>query len=148
MKLSPPTGSAYTRTHPKHWEGVVAEDIPHGWMDDMVKRLFEIINRDMIRLESAQLTVRSEKGPDGKPLPEDLDAAMVSVAKQERLVAQIQRSMERLTEMELKRVPSRKQVRRKKAAISNDNSLTELECRISELAAGRGASEDSPKSQS
>lgn len=148
MKLSSSTGSAHSRTHPKHWEGVVAEDIPHGWMDDMVKRLFEMINRDMIRLENAQLTANSEKGPDGKPLPEDLEKVLDSVAKKERLVAQMQRSMERLTEMEFKRVSPRKHIRRKKAAISNDNTLTDLERGISKLAAARGLPGDPPKSQS
>jgi hypothetical protein len=148
MKLSPPTGSAYPRTSSKHWNGVVAEDIPQGWMDDMVKRLFEMINRDMIRLETAQLKASTEKGPDGKPLPEDLEAVLASVTKKQRLVAQMQRSMERLTEMELKRVPERKQTRKKKAAVSNENTLPELECRIAELAAARGFAGDSPKSQS
>jgi hypothetical protein len=148
MKLSPSTGSAYTRTHPKHWEGVVAEDIPHGWMDDMVKRLFEMINRDLIRLESAQLKVNSEKDPDGKPLPEDLETVLVSVAKKERLVAQIQRSMERLSQMEFKRQPERKHTRRKKAAVSNDHSLPKLECRIAELAAAGRKPKDSSGSQS
>ncbi len=148
MKQSPETGSAYTRTHPKHWVDVTAEDIPHGWMDDMVKRLFEILNRDMIRLENAQLAESDKKGPDGQPLSEPAETVLERVAKKERLVAQMQRSLERLTDMELKRVPARKQIRRKKAAISHDNSLPELECRLAELAAARGKPKDSSEPQS
>jgi len=135
MKLSPETGSAYPRTNPNHWIDVTAEDIPHGWMDDMVKRLFEIINRDLIRLENAQVSVPVEKGADGNPVPEQLDKVAQEIAKRQRLVAALQRSMERLTQMELKRQPERKVDRRKKVATSNDNTLSNLERRIAGLAA-------------
>ncbi|MEJ1967106.1 MAG: hypothetical protein WDN03_00505 [Rhizomicrobium sp.] len=47
-------GDAVARTHPRHWIGINAEDIPQGWIDDMVKRLFEELNRQILRVENAQ----------------------------------------------------------------------------------------------
>jgi hypothetical protein len=144
MNTCPERGAQYARTHPKHWVGVTAEDIPQGWMDDMIKRLFDILNRDMIRLESAQIMESDAKGPDRKPPILDLETA----ARKSRLAAQMQRQLERLTEMELKRVPARKQARRKKAAIDNDDSLEELERRIDRIAAEKGTPEDPGQAQS
>lgn len=54
MTTSPETARGdVARTHPDYWINVTAEDIPHGWIDDMVKRLFEELNRQMLRLENA-----------------------------------------------------------------------------------------------
>ena len=143
MKTSPENGSATSRENPKHWIGVTVEDIPQGWMDDMVKRLFEILNRDMIRLESAQKVESDKPGPDGKPPPVDLE----HMAKKERLLTQMQHSLERLTEMESSRVPARKLIRRKKAAIKHDDSLEELERRIARLVTAGGAAKGPSGSQ-
>jgi hypothetical protein len=55
----------YARERPEHWIGITAEDIPHGWIDDMVKRLFEELNRQMLRLENAaQIEKKEDNTPD------------------------------------------------------------------------------------
>ena len=58
-------GRVYARERPEHWIGLTAEDIPHGWIDDMVKRLFEELNRQMLRLENAALKeTKEDNTPD------------------------------------------------------------------------------------
>jgi len=139
MKTCPETDSAHPRESYKHWIGVSAEDIPQGWMDDMVKRLFEILNRDMIRLEGAQIAESDTKEPGGTVS----HSALEQVAKKERLLAQMQRSLERLTEMELKRVRTRKP----KKARSDDEARRELKRRIDQIVAADAAQQNPPKSE-
>jgi hypothetical protein len=136
MKTSTGTGEL-PRTNPKHWVGVEADDIPQGWMDDMVRRLFDVLNRDMIRLEAAQIGESDKKDPDGNPLPLDLEHA----AKKNRLLNQMQQSLERLTEMEKKRVKARKP----KLATSHDESRRKLQRRLDRLVESNAAGEDTAK---
>jgi hypothetical protein len=148
MKTCPKKGSANPRESIKHWVGVTADDIPPGWIDDMVKRLFEIVNRDMIRLEGVQLA-ESDKDPDGqRKEAKDPKEVLDAVAQRQRLATEIRRNLEKLSALETKRAQPRKTERRKKVAISNDDSLAELERRIAQLAAAGRAPEDSGKSES
>jgi hypothetical protein len=124
MKTSPPNGSAFPRENPKHWIGVTAEDIPQGWMDDMVKRLFTVLNRQLIRIESAQL---AESDHDGRPPPLDPQNS----AAQARTLASMQRTLERLTTMETRRIRARET----KVTASDDDAYEELERRFDQLAA-------------
>ena len=148
MKTCPEKGSANTRESIKHWVGVTADDVPPGWIDDMVKRLFEIINRDMIRLEGVQLA-ESDKDTDAlhkeAKTPEQI---LEAVRQRERLATEIRRNLEKLSALETKRAQPRRTERRKKAAISNDDSLAELERRIAQLAAARGLPGDPGESRS
>lgn len=93
----------YPRTNAKYWIGVTADDIPQGWMDDMVRRLFDVLNRGMIQLESATVPAVDENESDTKKRKALLDDA----AKKTRLANQMQQALERLTEMETKRVTTR-----------------------------------------
>jgi hypothetical protein len=135
MKTCPKTGSVHPRESIKHWIGVTAEDIPQGWMDDMVKRLFEILNRDMIRLEKSQLAESDKKGPDDKPPELDLEKA----AKKARALSNMQHTLEKLTDMEMRRAEERKA----EVTVSDEDALSELERRIDQLADEADASEDS-----
>ena len=135
MKTCPKTGSAHPRESMKHWIGITADDIPQGWMDDMVKRLFEILNRDMIRLEGDQRSQSDKKGPDGKPPPLELEKA----AKKARALSNMQRTLEKLTDMEMRRAQERKA----EVTVSDEDALSELERRIDQLADEADASEDS-----
>lgn len=124
---------AYPRTNANHWVGVTADDIPQGWMDDMVKRLFDVLNRNMIQLESATVPAVDESDSDTKKrkaLLEDAD-------KKVRLSNQMQQQLERLTEMETKRVTTRNA---RIGARNYDDARKELK---RQLEAILGAPEDS-----
>ena len=101
MKNAPAGGSPFPRENINHWKNLTAEDIPTGWMDDMVKRLFECLNRQMIRLERAQIQA-PDKESDGKPVDKPDDRAKVM-----REIHSMQRALERLTGMEMRRVAAR-----------------------------------------
>jgi hypothetical protein len=98
----------YARTNPKHWIDINAEDIPPGWIDDMVKRLFEELNRQMIRIERTSQQVSDKKDAQGKYIddPEERE-------QHARTLARIQTQLERLTKMEIERASMR--VTRKKS---------------------------------
>lgn len=137
MKTCPETGSPYGREHPDHWIGVTAEDIPQGWMDDMIKRLFEVANRDLIRLETAQIKHPVERGPDNNPVPEQLEKIVPEIEKRQRLLAKLQGTIERLSAMELKRQPDRKVTRKQEAAVKNGEAKRELKRRITNAVVSR-----------
>ena len=137
MKTNEAKDSPQPREALKSWVGVTADDIPPGWIDDMVKRLFEIVNRDMIRLEGIQLR-ESDQTAAGDPVK-----ALEAVRQRERLATEIRRNLEKLSELETKRAQPRKQTRRKTATVDDDEALRELERRIAELAAARGTPSDS-----
>jgi hypothetical protein len=94
---------ALPRTNAKHWVGVTADDIPQGWMDDMVRRLFDVLNRSMIELETAAVPVLNETNSETAKRKALLDDA----ARKTKLANQMQQALERLTEMETKRVSTR-----------------------------------------
>jgi hypothetical protein len=137
-KTSPKeTGSAYPRENPKHWIDVEAEDIPQGWMDDMVKRLFDVLNRRMIRLETAQACVSD--APDhvtGKP-PE-LNYQQESGFA--RLAAQMRNDLEKLRKIEMKR-----QSKKPKVTVSDDEARAKLEREIDRIVAAETAPGGSKK---
>ena len=128
MKTSSASGTT-SSTSAKHWIGVEAEDIPPGWMDDMVRRLFDVVNRDLIRLEGWQAQESDKKDPLGHP--PDVDVGVLE--RRMRLGKQMQMTLERLRGMEnaglTKRTP--KPVKR------DEEALQELERRIAELVAAR-----------
>jgi len=116
------TGSAYSRTNSKYWIGVEAEDIPQGWIDDMVKRLFDVMNRNLIRLETAQSKVNDEDKTSVEILKE--------AAQHARLAAQIRADMERLRKIEMKRV-----AKKPKVTVSDDEARGELKREIDRIVA-------------
>ena len=122
--------SAYPRENPKHWIGVEAEDIPLGWIDDMVKRLFDVMNRNLIRLETAQKKVNDE----------NKDAAVIlkEASQQARLAAQIRNDLQRLRKLEMKR-----QAKKPKVAVSDEEALAELERSLDRIAAASGTAKTS-----
>jgi hypothetical protein len=129
-KTSPKqSGSAFARENPKHWIGVEVEDIPQGWMDDMVKRLFEVLNRDMIRLEAEQIS------PGNTP-DDNLD--LEKAAKQSRLLTQMRTNLEKLRKMETKR-----QAKKPQATVNDDDARAELQRQVDRiLAAGDAGKTD------
>jgi hypothetical protein len=92
----------YARTNPKHWKNLTAEDIPPGWIDDMVKRLFEELNRQMIRVERTSIQKSDKKDAQG-----NYEDDSVEREQHARVLSSLQRSMERLTSMEMARASLR-----------------------------------------
>jgi hypothetical protein len=93
---------AYSRENSKHWINLTAEDIPVGWIDDMVKRMFEELNRQLIRIErtSVQMSDKKNAKDEYEDNPDERE-------QHARTLARIQTQLERLTEMELKRASLR-----------------------------------------
>jgi hypothetical protein len=116
------SGSAYSRTHPGYWIGVEAEDIPQGWMDDMVKRLFDVMNRNLIRLETAQAKVNDKD--------KEQDTIIKEAAQHQRMASQIRADIERLRKLEMK-----KQTRKPKVTVSDDEERAELQREIDRIIA-------------
>jgi hypothetical protein len=129
---------AFPRTNAKHWVGVTAADIPQGWMDDMVRRLFDVLNRSMIRLETAAVPAVDETADDAKKRKAALDDA----AKKVRLVNQMQTALERLSEMENKRVRTRNAT----MARSYDDARKELKRRLDQILGQEEDGPDQPRS--
>jgi len=133
MKTCSATGRGrYPRTNHKHWVGVTAEDIPQGWMDDMIKRLFDELNRQLIRIEDK---AKRENQPDETPEEEATDA---------RKLANLQRALERLTQMEMQR----QSLRETKVGVSDDDARLALERRLDQRLAAIRAQRTSEGSQS
>jgi hypothetical protein len=115
-------GSACARTNPKYWVGVEAEDIPQGWMDDMLKRLFDVMNRNLIRLETAQAKVNDQD--------KEQDEIIKEASQHQRMASQIRADMERLRKLEMK-----KQSRKPKVTLSDDEERAELQREIDRIIA-------------
>lgn len=135
MTSTEPGARAFPRTNAKHWVGITADDIPQGWMDDMVRRLFDVLNRSMIRLETAAAPAVDESADDIKKRKALID----DTARKVRLVNQMQTALERLSEMETKRVTTRKM---RMEARSYDDARRELKRRIDAAIAAANAGSD------
>ncbi|HEX4294518.1 MAG TPA: hypothetical protein VHZ29_10310 [Rhizomicrobium sp.] len=98
--------------------GVTPDDIDSKWMDDMVKRLFKELKRQLSQIESV------------KPDNDEVKHAAVRAANVRALGA-IERTLERLARMEQQRVASRKV----RTAVRNEEIRITLERRIDSLAA-------------
>ena len=105
------------------------EVIDDAWKDDIVKRLLLQLKRQLCQLENT------------KPTPE-IGQANIRAANVKTL-ASIERTLDRLLQMEQQRALARET----KVAAKNDNALAELERRIDQLAAAARASSDPEKSQ-
>jgi hypothetical protein len=101
--------------------GITPNDIDSEWMDQMVKRLFMELQKQLARVEAT------------KPEDSDVKAASVRTANV-RTLDVIERTLERLMRMELERVASRQT----KTAVRNEQLRIQLEYRINTLLAARG----------
>ena len=88
----------YATTNPNAWKNVTAEDIPPGWIDNMVKRLFDELNRQLIRVERTSSQISDKKDVHGNY--EDDPERRASDA---HTLATLVRSMEKLDSLETKR---------------------------------------------
>lgn len=98
-----PTGRGpYASTNPKAWKNVTAEDIPPGWIDNMVKRIFDELNRQLIRVENTSKQLSDKK--DARGQFEDDPKRRASDAN---TLASLIRSMEKAIELEMGRSENR-----------------------------------------
>ena len=118
------TGRNYCDTAPKAWIGRVAEDIPQGWMDNMVMRLLTQANVELLRLENR----KKDAEPDDEKKRE----------ADSRTLVRLTNMIERLIRFETERVP----LRSMKVIGSNAGAGDELIRRIDRQARALGTDED------
>ena len=124
-KTCEPTGDGpHCRTTAAYWVGREAEDLPPGWMDDMIRRLFDEWNRQMIKLED--LKSGSNKSEDAQ-----------SRAHDARTLAQLERSLDALIKLETQRATSRS----KKVSTNHAEARAAFERRVADFARAAGATE-------
>ncbi len=104
--------------------GVRPDDIDSEWLDDMVKRLFNELSRQMYQLENIKQGTGS--APDR--------------AANARTLSSLERTLERLARMERER----EAMREKKVAKKNDEARDALIRRLDQLLA-RGAAPKVPR---
>jgi hypothetical protein len=109
--------------------GVYAGDIDEDWMDDMVKRMFIELKRQLSQVEDAE--------PANKTDQANLRAANA------RTLAALERTLERLAKLEQQRAL----LRETKVAAQNDGARAELERKIDCLVAADAAAPDSGEPQ-
>ena len=98
---------AYAREHPKHWIGITAEDIPPGWIDDMVKRLFEELNRQMLRFENTGSTAPDSDATQASKPGNKHDQSPTDRERDARTLARLEGTLNRLTKLEMQRASLR-----------------------------------------
>ena len=99
-----------TSTRSSDWKNVTAEDIPPGWIDNMVKRLFDELNRQILRVENLQRQEDSKQPGTGAPKTKSDPEQPGDALKREqdsRTLARLQSSLTRLTKMEMERASLR-----------------------------------------
>lgn len=124
-----PTRRRYADTAMGAWVGREAEDVPPGWMDHVVKRLLEQVNRQLIRAEDAK-----DEDEDNDPKTRDMNS---------RTLARLELTLDRLIRLETQRAKTRAT----KMAATDESALEELKRRLDQLAAPRAASPDTGEDQ-
>jgi hypothetical protein len=107
--------------------GVFAQDIDENWMDQMVKRLFIELQRQLSQVENSQ-KVEGETQANLR-------------SHNARTLAALERTLERLAKLEQQRAL----MRETKVAAKHDGARAELERRIDRLAAAANPPQDPAK---
>ena len=107
----------FARENMRAWIDRAADEIPPGWIDDMVKRLYEEWNRQMIKLETA--SIKAPHNQDNPKLRE----------QNARTLAALQRQLKEIMRMEQERAakPSNK------ASIDPQEAVASLQRRLDQL---------------
>jgi hypothetical protein len=117
-----PDGEKYPRENSKHWIGRDAEDVPSGWMDDMVRRMLEQVNRQLIKLED----LKNDEREDNDPKTREQNA---------RTLDRLERMLDRLIRLET----MRSLLRSTKVAADNDETRATFMRRMDKLLTSSGA---------
>jgi hypothetical protein len=110
--------------------GIRPEDVDEQWMDEMVKRLFHELRRQLSQLETAKAI---------KDTPVEAGRRATNV----RTLVSLERTLERLARLEQQRALARET----KVAAGNDDAVAALERRLDQLLAADGAPPISEKPQ-
>jgi hypothetical protein len=102
--------------------GIRPEDVDEQWMDEMVKRLFHELRRQLSQLETAKAA-------------EDTAEQAGRRATNVRTLVSLERTLERLARLEQQRALSRET----KVAAQDDDAVAALERRLDKLLAAEGA---------
>lgn len=105
------------------WVGREADDVPPGWMDNVVKRLLKQMNRQLVLAEEAE----DDKKNDART--RDMNS---------RSLVRLELMLERLIQFETQRAKTRTTT---KADAANAGDLEELKRRIDRIAATRGTAQ-------
>ncbi|MBV9992606.1 MAG: hypothetical protein JOZ72_15105 [Alphaproteobacteria bacterium] len=120
---APATGRGrLSATAPGFWIGREVDDIPSGWMDHNIKRLFDEWNKQMIKLED--LKNGSNKSDSAKEREHDA-----------RTLMQLQRSLDHLIKLETGRAA----LRANKMANRNEGERAALQRQLDQLTGPRNA---------
>jgi hypothetical protein len=117
------TGRQYADTAMGAWVGREADDVPPGWMDNVVRRLLEQVNRQLIRAED----IKSDTD-ENDAKTRDLNS---------RTLQRLELMLGRLIRLETERAKTRTT----KASDTNGSAMEELQRRLDHLAAARGTDE-------
>jgi hypothetical protein len=121
MPMEAPNAPGFCRESWRAWIGRDAEDVPAGWMDDMVKRLLEQQNRRLIKLEDKK--------------NDELEAGDPRLCEQNsRILSRITRDVMKLVQFETARAA----LRQLEVASKHEGALEELIRRVDRVAAARG----------
>jgi len=107
---------------PGAWIGRQAEDIPPGWMDHNIRRLFDVWNVQMIKLEDRKNGANASNDAESR-------------AQDARTLAQLERSLAALIKLETARAA----LRSTKVATNDDETRAAFERRLAKRAAASGA---------
>jgi uncharacterized sporulation protein YeaH/YhbH (DUF444 family) len=110
--------------------GIRPEDVDEEWMDEMVKRLFHELRRQLSQLETAKAVEDSVEQAGRR-------------ATNVRTLVSLERTLERLARLEQERALSRET----KVAAGNDDAVAALERRLDQLLAAGGAPPTSQEPQ-
>ena len=112
---------AFAETAMRAWVGREAEDVPPGWMDNVVRRLLDQVNRQLIRFEDPKVDAEAND-----PATRDLSS---------QTLHRIELTLGRLIRLETQRAA----LRAGKTS-SNAGALEELKRKLDKLAVASGKS--------
>ncbi len=117
----PPAAGALARAR-IGGETITPKDVKPSWLDNMVKRLFKELNKQLARIEATK--------------PDDNDPKTASVRVHNiRALSSIEQTLERLARLEQQRVASRKV----RSLARNEELRIKIEHRIDRIIAARRA---------
>lgn len=126
MPITPPRSAAVATLAQMRARGIAPEDVNADWLDDMTKRLFAELKRQLAQVENAPIAPGAAER-----------------AANARTLASLERTLERLAKLEQQRVLQRET----KVAAKHDQALAALERRIDRLVAAGSAAADSAESE-
>jgi hypothetical protein len=102
MPVIVPGGKADADTTMRAWIGRQADDVPQGWMDHVIRRMLDLANCQLLRLEHVK-----EEDFDKNQVDKELDL----VERKASILARVSRNFRMLIEFETERARQRVNLR-------------------------------------